>query len=1082
MIRLAKLSIRWPSQALVLWALVAFALALVGLGVSHSLSPSITVVPGSEASRAQQLTHGEFGPSVLVPILLEGPARQLDTQGPRLVVALGKRSDTRVMSAWSKGETGASLRPRPDAAMIVVSVARTERQMVDTVQPQIERTVASQIAAPVRAHVTGQPTLDRALKNEAISSARRSELIAVGVLFFLLLLGLRAPVAALVLSAFGAVTTLAGFGVMALLGKVVDTDPIAVALASITGLALGVGFALMILDRYHEEELAEPRAASLAATAAVATAGRAVLFSGTAIIVALVLATAIAPTPILMSLGIGVLLCSALATGAAVVVLPAVLVLLGRRIDAFSFPAPRVLARSWDWLVGRGRWVTRWAVLAGAVATAALVALAIPATGLKTGPPDVTMLPASSAARQSFERVSAVMGPGWPTPYNLVVVSNKRPITDAALLAQIRTYQQQLAKDPRVDSVVGPGAFVAQARDLKALPAGLKDSAKLLKGGKRDLGKLEKGLGQAGTGAVQLRSGLGSAAEGAGQLQTGSGAAGSGAAKLRAGLDQARAGAAAISGGLRDALAGAQALKHGSAQALAGSQTLAGGLGAAAKPVNAGLPVFKGLATDVGAASQAVTAAHGAAQSATGQVAGAITALKSMTTGKDDPSYAAALSALSAAQTAAGGVEAALAGVQPKLAGAAGVSDAAAKQVATLATGLTQLYAGSTQLQGGIAKLRKGNSDLATGIGRLSTGGGQLTGGLSQLRDGASALESGLGQLTTGAGQLQSGLSSGVAPAGELAGGLDQLQAGVAKFRGSLPSTKDIERLQKESPGLFDSGYFVLAAIQGAPASDRALASFAVNLDRGGNAGQIVVVPRAPARAQATRDLGRDLQDSAAAFAVASGTQVAVGGPAGDLADFTSETNARLPLVILMLALGVALVLMVALKAIALPLVAVACDLLVAAATFGAMTLLFGGVDPLLGGPGYLDPMSIVGIFAAIFGISITYEVLLLVRTREHFAESGDAREALAYGLRRTAAVATGAAAVMIAAALPFAFSELGNVREFGVGIAIAVALDALIVRPVLLPAAVAVLGRRSWWPTGRTEPTTTLPLPGSPA
>ena len=62
--------------------------------------------------------------------------------------------------------------------------------------------------------------------------------------------------------------------------------------------------------------------------------------------------------------------------------------------------------------------------------------------------------------------------------------------------------------------------------------------------------------------------------------------------------------------------------------------------------------------------------------------------------------------------------------------------------------------------------------------------------------------------------------------------------------------------------------------------------------------------------------------------------------------------------------------------------------------------------------------------------------------------------------------MATGAAAAMVAAALPFAFSELINVRQFGVGIAIAVTLDALIVRPVLLPAAVAVLGRSSWWPT----------------
>jgi RND superfamily putative drug exporter len=976
------------------------------------------------------------------------------------------------MSAWSRGESGKALRPRPDAAMIVLSVARSEKQMVETVQPQIERTVDRVLTGQVSASITGQPTLDRAIKHESIATTRQMELIAVGVLFVLLLIGLRTPVAAFILSAFGAVTTLVGFGAMALLGQVIETDPLAVALASITGLALGVGFCLMIVDRFREE--------GLSAAGAVATTGRAVLFSGTALIVALIVATAVAPTPILTSIGIGVLLCSALATGAAVVVMPAVLTLLGSRIDAFSFAAPRFLARGWDWVVGRGRWVTRYAVAAGAIATAVLVALAVPVTGLETGPPDVSMLPASSQARVSFERVSKVMGPGWPTPYNLVVVSKKQPITAPALLPKVQAFQAKLARDKRVDSVVGPGAFVAQSKDLKALPKGLRSSAKLLKGGKKDLGRLEKGLGQAGDGAGQLRAGLASAADGAGKLQAGSGSAGSGAGKLRAGLGQARAGAGRISAGLRDALAGANALKKGSAAALAGSEKLAGGLGQAAKPVREGLPVFKQLAADVAGASTTVTAANGAAQSVAGQVDAAIVALRSMTAGKSDPRYGATLDSLTAARTAAGGVQSALAGVQPKLAGAAGIAAAAAKQVGDLSVGLGQLYAGSNDLQGGIAKLRKGNADLAGGIAKLSTGGGQLTTGLGALNDGAAALQSGLGQLTTGAGDLQSGLASGQGPTGELVGGLGKLEAGVAKFRGALPSTKDLEQLQRESPGLFDSGYFVLAAIHGAPKADRALASFAVNLDRGGSAGQIMVVPRQAARRETTRALGEDLQSSGAAFAKSTGTEVAVGGPAGNLADFTSETNARLPIAILAVTIAVALVLMIALKTIALPLVAVAFDMLTAAATFGSMALLFGGADPLLGGPGYLDPMSIIGIFAAIFGISITYEVLLLARTREHFVESGDARAALAHGLRRTAAVATGAAAVMIAAAVPFAFSDMINVRQFGVGIAIAAALDALIVRPVLLPAAVQLLGRWSWWPTtpAGVRPTAPRPVP----
>ena len=97
------------------------------------------------------------------------------------------------------------------------------------------------------------------------------------------------------------------------------------------------------------------------------------------------------------------------------------------------------------------------------------------------------------------------------------------------------------------------------------------------------------------------------------------------------------------------------------------------------------------------------------------------------------------------------------------------------------------------------------------------------------------------------------------------------------------------------------------------------------------------------------------------------------------------------------------------------------------------MTLLFAGDDPLLGGPATSTRCRIIGIFAAIFGISVVYQVLLLARARERVHRDGRrARVRCCTGSRRTAAVATGAAAVMVAAVLPFAFSDLLNVRQFG--------------------------------------------------
>ncbi len=453
----------------------------------------------------------------------------------------------------------------------------------------------------MHASVTGQPSIDRALKNEALSSTRRAELIAVAILFLALLIGLRAPLAALLVAVLGEGTVLAGFGLMTLLGKVIETDPIAVALASMTGLALGVGCSLLILDRFHQEELATPgsvREAAAAASSAVAGTGRAVLFAGTGLILALLLATAIAPTKILTSLGIGVLLCSALAVGAAVVVMPAALVLFGRDV-AVGRNAPAGLVRDWDRLVGAGAWARRNAIGAGAVATAALVVLAIPALSLKTGPPGVGQLPKGNSARVAFEEVARVMGPGWPTPYDLIVVNPAGPITTASMLASLDRFQKQIAKDPAVASVAGPGALSSQTKPLGKLPKSLQESGKLLKGGKRDLGRLANGLGQAGAGAQTLQSGLAEATAGAGKLHSGSSSAQSGAAQLHAGLAAARSGSAQLGGGLEQALTGANALKTGASQALAGSVELASGLSSVHAP-----------AAESGALDQAAGDAH----------------------------------------------------------------------------------------------------------------------------------------------------------------------------------------------------------------------------------------------------------------------------------------------------------------------------------------------------------------------------------------------------------------------------------------------------------------------------------------
>lgn len=658
------------------------------------------------------------------------------------------------------------------------------------------------------------------------------------------------------------------------------------------------------------------------------------------------------------------------------------------------------------------------------------------------------------------------MGPGWATPYNLIVIARNRPLTTPALLADLNRFQLTIATDPTVDSVTGPGAINSTSVQLQSFGPQLRHSATVSNESKTNLLKLIDGLGQAGSGSKQLQAGLSQASSGASQLQGGSGQAHSGASQLHSGLAEAQAGSATLSGGLQQALAGAQALKTGADHALIGSQQLVASVGMAQGPASQSVPALNGLASATASTSSAIAGISGQAQSTAADLSAAVGELGAMTTGRADPHYQSALAALQHAQADASALAAAAGSAAAGAAGAKGLAATIAYQATGLVAALDMLHSGAATLSSGIAELHEGNSQLAGGISQLSGGGGQLTSGLSQLTAGSAALHAGLGQLTNGAGQLASGLAGGVGPAGQLINGLGEMQAAVVKARGQIPSAKQLEQLERQSPGLFSSGYFVLAAVAGASAAQRNQASFTINLTRGGTAGQIMVVSKYAASDPRTVALGNRLVVLGRGFGVRHAAEVAVGGPAGNLGDLTSVTKSRVWLDVAVLAIAIALVLMLATRAILLPIVATIFSLLVAASTFGVLQLLFGGANPPLGGPGYLDPMSIIGTFTVVFAITMTWATLLLTRTREAFVTDGRGREAIRVGLRETAAAATGAGLVMVAALVPFTATDLLNVRAFGIGVAVAILLDTLIVRPVLLPAAGAVLGRSAWWPT----------------
>jgi RND superfamily putative drug exporter len=132
-------------------------------------------------------------------------------------------------------------------------------------------------------------------------------------------------------------------------------------------------------------------------------------------------------------------------------------------------------------------------------------------------------------------------------------------------------------------------------------------------------------------------------------------------------------------------------------------------------------------------------------------------------------------------------------------------------------------------------------------------------------------------------------------------------------------------------------------------------------------------------------------------------------------------------------------------------------------ATLGLLSLGFGGQNPLLGGAGDLDAVAVTAVFGVIFALSIDYQVFIVGRIREEFLSCGDARLAIDRGLARTARVVTGAALSMFGVFIAFAMTDIASVRQFGTGLAIAVVLDATVVRLVLLPAMLRRAGSRAW-------------------
>jgi putative drug exporter of the RND superfamily len=273
-----------------------------------------------------------------------------------------------------------------------------------------------------------------------------------------------------------------------------------------------------------------------------------------------------------------------------------------------------------------------------------------------------------------------------------------------------------------------------------------------------------------------------------------------------------------------------------------------------------------------------------------------------------------------------------------------------------------------------------------------------------------------------------------------------------------LPGVEGVESMVSFDPSLQRSDYQTLLTQPTAAQPTRVQ-----TIVRGTTGSQIAVLSVVTKHGQES-DAARAIVNSLRSMAAPPGSSKLV--DAFDI-DFTDFILQRIPLAVGYVMVVTYLVLFLLTGSLVLPLKAVIMNILSIGASFGALVWVFqqGHLSSLLNfTPAALDPSVPVLLFCLVFGLSMDYEVLLISRIQEEYRRTGDTTQAVAEGLEKSGRLITGAAAIMVAVFLAFGLADVVLIKSIGLGLALAVAIDATLVRALIVPAVMRLLGPANWW------------------
>jgi uncharacterized membrane protein YdfJ with MMPL/SSD domain len=969
---------------------------------------------GSDSEVASGIIDREFGVSALnnVAVVFRSPTLNVGDQEYRTQVeAATKRIERakgveRVVSYYSTyGQVPGLASKDRHTTLVFVSLHGNEGES----QTHVEGVRKAVEGTSLEHYVTGWSAVNHDFTKTTEEDLRRSEVLTFAVVLILLLLTFRTVVSAFLPLVLGGAAVLIATAIIYLIGRATDTSTFALNVASMIGLGLAIDFSLIVVSRFREE-LARRGDPEAATAVTMATAGRSIIYSGVTVLLGMLTLTLLVNLMVIRTISLGVVIVAAAALLAGVTLLPAILGVLSHRVERLRVipkAKPKPETEGFWYRLSRAIMLRPWAWLGGALAI--LVVLAWPARGLALIGSTPELLPGHAESVKGSKIIDEQFGDNTLNPIQIVLKTPHRgEVMTPRFLTALDKLTNTLAADPRASNVSSLSTYMALSpRDgryqhLKPIH----DFWPAPDMSKSTPTNPVPGIHVTPYVSVWAKTVPWSPAY-----------FGYGRFRFPSGTDRRLTVAATLQ---------VYRVLEGRLTVTAGRPTTYWSAANFDKRYE-GEKIAAGKTITLGPRDQLLVPVLTPVRL---RVNGPPVELLTVVSFHVRPGTSTTGSWLDGQSPATDPFK----GV-PREVIAGGLGS-------TFPTGETHI------------SLELGDAKPGARYPRHIHPGPELIAGQSGVLTVFSTPE----MVITGAnGQVEEGPYDTPSPVGPRGKAVVQ---GYSIHRGRNFGKVDAKTWSLRFLNANQPAFSVMAL--------RPIAKAFVNLDSGSDTAVVNVIPRYGVYSDTQEGFVRSIRDLIVpSIPGLRGDKAYVGGTTASFMDFRHELYGRFPYVIGAVLVLTFLILMMFFQSVFLPLKAILMNVLSILATFGVLVLIFqhGWGSGLFG----FDPVGAIGVitpailFVVLFSLSTDYEVFLLSRVKEYYNETHDNEEAVARGLQHTGGIITAAGLILIGVFGSFATAGIITMKEIGLGLAIGILIDTVIVRSILVPATMRLAGDLNW-------------------